>query len=527
MSKKKTNAKQGLITEQFLDLNEIFYRDFVYDYFDIKAINLLHMITKPREFSESINNTELEIGKMKITNPKLKDDLLIKYAKSEIVSTYYHCLETFMRLFIAHASMEKCPWIEITCLTMAEYRKTIKKIAEGTFDSLNNKLDVQETLLDTFVGITDMTKIDMTDEQYNNLKGWIIQCAQELSNMSEYNSLKHGLVLFPSFASMKISAVDNELSKEGDGINILCQEEKEERYILSRKTIFAEYDLKVATITLFSELIRNIIVVGKIHYLGTNEKHIQIPGLRAVAIDYSSFRNMFFENENLGNKFSSYGLPLHYYDDLKESGGAIVIDKGIYKEKVPNEVLPRRLVGTSCLYIAVKTDKQEGVIVYNINPKIWNVWSPFFETTNQFIINDFEYKEYINFEQLIDIYNKEYSKYEANHSKGKRTELLLNAFKKLLNIEIAKVDIELETVYEIKYSKSMNVYTIYRIENFVINSISSSDKAKLFNQKQYEHAILPYGCHECRGIKIATNMEWLLENDTNVSILKQNQVDLG
>jgi hypothetical protein len=296
--KDKLDPKEDLVIEQLPDLNKMFYRDFIPDYFELKIANLLYIITKTDKYVEDVKSTKLEIGKIRFSNVQLENDLAIKYAKSEIISTYYHCLETFMRLFLGHVSLEKCPWLEITYLNIREYRKKLKEIASGKFDALNDKFNEQETILDALVGVKDIKKLKMTDVQYTKLKDWIVWCAQELLNMSEYNSLKHGLVLFPSFGSVKIEAGGMVLSKEGDAVNILSIDETEERYVFNNKTIFVEYDFKVSIIHIFSEMIRNIVYVGKLHYLGSEKKHIEIPGLLATTMDYLEIRDMIFEKDN-------------------------------------------------------------------------------------------------------------------------------------------------------------------------------------------------------------------------------------
>lgn len=59
-------------------------------------------------------------------------------------------------------------------------------------------------------------------------------------------------------------------------------------------------------------------MLGKLHYLGSDNKHIEIPGLLAITNNYEEIRNMTFEKNNLGSKLDSYGLELIYYSDMSK-----------------------------------------------------------------------------------------------------------------------------------------------------------------------------------------------------------------
>ena len=139
--------------------------------------------------------------------------------------------------------------------------------------------------------------------------------------MNEYNSFKHGLSMFAGFGSMKITNPEDGkivLEKEGDAIHILESKETETQYKFNLTSIFVEYDVKVALIFFYNELIKNIIQVGNYRYV-TDEKNTRIDSLHFTEFDYFEFRDIFYKKGDLGSLLSSYGTPLFYEDDIDDS----------------------------------------------------------------------------------------------------------------------------------------------------------------------------------------------------------------
>ena len=176
----KPGPKENLIPGQEFSINKMFYRDYMIEYFDEKVILLVDLLNDSKEYVKKITEKELNVGNLKFkTDDTADSNKLEKYAKCELVDTYYHCLETFMRLFIAHSSFEVCPLIELTAIDTRQYHKIINQIAKGDFENLNNKYSVDDTILLVLIGSKKDSDI-ISDEQLNNLKSWIVFCATEL-----------------------------------------------------------------------------------------------------------------------------------------------------------------------------------------------------------------------------------------------------------------------------------------------------------------------------------------------------------
>ena len=316
----KPGPQHNLLPGQEDSINAMFYRDYMVEYFDQKVILLVDLLSDLDEYIKRIVTKELKIGKLAFkSEEKVESNKLEKYAKCELVETYYHCLETFMRLFIAHASFDSCPLMELTAVDTRQYHKKLNQIASGNFDNLNDKYNEEDTISLVLVG-SKYSNNQINTEQYNNLKSWIIFCASELKKMNEYNSFKHGLSMFVGFGSVKVTNPDDGkvvFSKEGDAIHILESKEYEKQYKFNLTNIFVEYDFKVILILFYNEMIRNIIDIGNVRYV-TKDLKIKIKGLHFTEFDLFKLRELFYDKENIGSSLSSYSIPLLYLDDIDE-----------------------------------------------------------------------------------------------------------------------------------------------------------------------------------------------------------------
>ena len=307
----KKGYMDGLVIEELSKTNELFYSKYPVKYFEIKAFELLNMLNNSGNYVNAFKNEVFSIGKVELGKAEFTDEQLSDYVKIEIVSTYYHCLETFIRLLIAHATLPKCPWIELVSLDIRGYRKILKRLSSGNIDFKSQKYDPETTMLKILTGITNIKNEYIAEKGLENLIEWIKYIAHELLDVGEYNSLKHGMAILPSFGSMNIN---EKLKKEGDSVLILRIDEDEEREFLVQKNIFGDYDKKIGFIFFINEMINNIIHVGKLTYCSPHNGEIN--GLRATMMSPMEFRSKFHESNDLGYLLESYGIRLVYEEDL-------------------------------------------------------------------------------------------------------------------------------------------------------------------------------------------------------------------
>lgn len=206
----------------------------------------------------------------------------------------------------------------------------------------------------------------------------------------------------------------------------------------------------------------------------------------------------------------------------------MIITKDMLNQKVSREMFPTRLDSATDLY--TYTDK--GLVLYNIKPTTWNVLYPFFQQNNKFTMDDFnvENKD-ITYKELIDTYNDIYTtKYEIEKgfNEEKRKQILVEEFNEIFGVNGTTISKKLDSHYELKYSKSQNVYTLYYLENYIANGVDSIDK--LLNQKVYQQEFLSLEEYpiskEINEVKVDDALLSILDNKEKLSILKSNKIGM-
>lgn len=206
----------------------------------------------------------------------------------------------------------------------------------------------------------------------------------------------------------------------------------------------------------------------------------------------------------------------------------MIITKNILDDQVPKEMMPTRLDSAMNLYTNVSYNGKIGIIVYNTNPDTWNCLYSFYELNHKFTIDEYNFnKENITYRELIEEYQKVYKKiYEAEkgNTKDIRKQILIDEYKRTFSLRDVNISTELLPIFELKYSKSKNVWTLYYFENYVANRVN--DFSELINQKLYEQKIMPLdsSIRELDGVELASDIPYLLSIESNVEKLQNNVI---
>lgn len=206
----------------------------------------------------------------------------------------------------------------------------------------------------------------------------------------------------------------------------------------------------------------------------------------------------------------------------------MIITKNILDNQVPKEMMPTRLDSAMNLYTNVSYNGKIGIIVYNTNPDTWNCLYSFYELNHKFTIDEYNFnKENITYRELIEEYQKVYKKiYEAEkgNTKDIRKQILIDEYKRTFSLRDVNISTELLPIFELKYSKSKNVWTLYYFENYVANRVN--DFSELINQKLYEQKIMPLdpSIRELDGVELASDIPYLLSIESNVEKLQNNVI---
>ena len=201
----------------------------------------------------------------------------------------------------------------------------------------------------------------------------------------------------------------------------------------------------------------------------------------------------------------------------------MIITKDMLSQKVPKEMIPSRLDSATDLY----TNTKIGLILYNIKPDTWNVLYPFFQQENKFTIDNYEIENKdLTFKELIEIYEDIYHNHyelELRFNEEKRKEVLIEEFNKVFNVSGTKISEKLDSHYELKYSKSKNVYTLYYLESYIVSEID--DVNRLLEQKVYAQELLNLNNYpvvkEINGIKVVDSIS-ILDDKHKFDVVKEN-----
>lgn len=201
----------------------------------------------------------------------------------------------------------------------------------------------------------------------------------------------------------------------------------------------------------------------------------------------------------------------------------MIITKDMFDKKVPIEMFPTRLDSATDLYVNTKN----GLVLYNIKPDTWNVLYPFFQQNHKFTIDSYNIQNKdITFKELIDLYKSVYhSEYELEkgYDEERRKDILIEEFNDTFGVTGTSIKEKLDSHFELKYSKSMNVYTLYYLEYYVADKID--DINILLDQKVYEQEFLKLDNSsiptEINGIKLDDSL-LMLNDKEKLQILKDN-----
>jgi len=208
----------------------------------------------------------------------------------------------------------------------------------------------------------------------------------------------------------------------------------------------------------------------------------------------------------------------------------MIITKEILNQKVPKDMIPTRLDSALNLYTNINYQNETGIIVYNTNPDTWNCLYSFYELNHKFTIDNYNFNiDNPTYGELIEEYKLLYQKvYEQQKgfTKEERINTLIDEFKKTFDVDYVKVGDELEPIFELKYSKSKNVWTLYYFENYVANKVDNIND--LLNQHLYEQKILPLdpSITEIDGTDITSNIPHLLSIESNIEKLNNNLINV-
>lgn len=272
----KVGPDRGLVPEEIDKLNKEFYDEYPIDYFNTKLHILIGMISNPTEISATFNSLKsLKVGVLEVNTDEniLKESELEKFSKLELSNTYYHCIETFLRLFLAHISLTHSPWLEMAReRDFRKFKSVLSSLAKEEFKFKHSELSLDEMILYVFYGWKDVSHYEgnlTTSEAAEILKKWIAWSAAQLLEVYDYNAFKHGLVVAAGDNGFTFGREDDKhkIEERGQTLKYINKKEKPERWVWEKRVVFAPLDFRGVIIVMLTNLMGNLVKVGRFTYL--------------------------------------------------------------------------------------------------------------------------------------------------------------------------------------------------------------------------------------------------------------------
>lgn len=226
-AKKSNNPFFNLASEQFEELNDEFYKNYNKDYYSIKLDSLLKMIESSESYCKGSN---MKVGILEYER-SFEEEEILKYAKTELAVTVFHCLESFLRLYMAHCSMRGCPWLDLADMTLTKYNNNIQKLKKQVYNIFNlSDFTDDEIITAVFYGSKSVPaeiidKTNLTEKEIvERFKRYIQFAVTYLDNRQDYNSYKHGLQITQKengFSYGGTRGTNEILSVHGDSLTYL------------------------------------------------------------------------------------------------------------------------------------------------------------------------------------------------------------------------------------------------------------------------------------------------------------------
>ncbi len=236
--KRRPDADLNLAPENFPELNAAFYGMSPHGYLRMRLRGLYLWLGNPEGMyglmGEGVTFDEMSIKASDESPDDEDEDERRRFTAIELEVLLHHVSETLLRLYLVHAQLPICPWLEVS--RERDFRK-FKKQVEGLRGRLR-KGDESVRIHQVFHINDDRSAIKPTpdqatwDEAAANIAKFLDFYASCFLDSSSYNAAKHGLALTAGDHGIHLgTGSDDEpfLSRDGQAIEYLAIKQDNER----------------------------------------------------------------------------------------------------------------------------------------------------------------------------------------------------------------------------------------------------------------------------------------------------------
>lgn len=278
-------ADHNLAHEQFPDLNHEFYRADPTDYIQRRVRALVISVADSPALADALvlGVRYRTIQVRREPDEESDKDAAEAYASLESTNLLHHAAECMLRLYLAHADIPPCPWLEVSRLrTPREFKERVEQLR----DTLQEPETV-DTLRTIFFGNPSPEPLgwSFTPEEWQRKTDGLVMlveylCTTVLGDAALYNATKHGLAVVGGNSGLKVSATGEELtiSTEGPGLTYLditpASAPGGRRW--TKNLTFVRTEANLGLIEVIAFYIRSLWGIARVRYLGATEELPQI-----------------------------------------------------------------------------------------------------------------------------------------------------------------------------------------------------------------------------------------------------------
>jgi len=227
---------------------------------------------------------------LQVQVPVRDEDVIAIRAASrlQIAALYYHALETFLRLFLAHAPDVTCPWMQLVRDEGPPFTEKLKRIEQFAGEWVGSAAPEDEHVRLVFFPV----KAPEPEHQvaFGNAKSWLRFAAQEYRASRVNHALKHGISVRsgePDFAFY--SGVDPRAEPDAKPVfkwsgealihlSRVMQPDRSKAWVMDHRKLSVIESMGI--IFLVQRWIQAILDVGELRFLGRQPKaQIDVPAI--------------------------------------------------------------------------------------------------------------------------------------------------------------------------------------------------------------------------------------------------------
>lgn len=273
--KKRPGADLHLAPENFPELNAAFYGMSPHGYLRMRLRSLYLWQGNPDGMFQLMRDG-VKFDEMAISTPDENpddddEDERRRFTAIELEVLLHHVSETLLRLYIVHAQLPVCPWLEVS--RERDFRK-FKKQVEELQQRLRNGEEVKR-IHQVFHINDDRSAIKPTpdkviwDASAKNIGRYLDFYASCFLDSSSYNAAKHGLALTAGDHGVHLGVGSDKepfLSREGQAIEYLSIKQDEDRARWARNLKWVRPKQAIPMIYVGCNLIEAIWNIGSGRY---------------------------------------------------------------------------------------------------------------------------------------------------------------------------------------------------------------------------------------------------------------------